>query len=495
MKHRRRTLLIGIGAALLVIGAAGACFALSPIVRSRARLALGLTRPETEGIAASGFIEAEEVEIAPEVGGRIAGILVSEGDEVVAGDILVHLDDTLARAQLEVARAGLEVARARLAQVRAGVRQEEIRRAEAQLAQAEAARDGAYQAWRDALALLESPQELDAQIVLAEAQLAQAESALHQAEALRDVAQIAKDAFEEAYEQFPPGERRRVQVALGALEDVLPNLPPELQQFIAELPDGTYTYGDWEIILSDGSITVYRWVTFSYPLEAHLIPNRYWKAWVGYNSARAAYEGALRSLDLLYAMRDDPQEIQAQVEAAEAQYRAAEAAVEMARARLEGLQAGATDEEIAAAEAQVQQAQAELDGAQVLLDKLTLVAPFDGQVLEVVKHEGELATPGVPLITLADLNQVALTVYVPENRLGQVRVGQLVEVRVDSFPGRLFLGRVVSIASEAEFTPRNIQTQEERVNMVFAVKVIVPNPDHALKPGMPADAVILTQEQ
>jgi HlyD family secretion protein len=70
-----------------------------------------------------------------------------------------------------------------------------------------------------------------------------------------------------------------------------------------------------------------------------------------------------------------------------------------------------------------------------------------------------------------------------------------VEVRVDSFPDRPFTGRVVAIADEAEFTPRNVQTQEERVNMVFAVDVRIPNPDHALKPGVPADAVIATQEQ
>jgi len=115
--------------------------------------------------------------------------------------------------------------------------------------------------------------------------------------------------------------------------------------------------------------------------------------------------------------------------------------------------------------------------------------------VEVIGHKGELATPGIPLITLADLDQVILTVYVPESRLGQVRVGQRVEVRVDSFPDRVFIGRVVTIATEAEFIPRNIQTREERVNMVFAVKVVIPNPDHALKPGMPADAVILAREQ
>jgi multidrug resistance efflux pump len=115
-------------------------------------------------------------------------------------------------------------------------------------------------------------------------------------------------------------------------------------------------------------------------------------------------------------------------------------------------------------------------------------------VLETIGHVGELAAPGIALITLADLDQVTLTVYVPENRLGYIQIGQAVEVAVDSFPDRVFVGRVTRIANEAEFTPRNVQTEEERVNMVFAVEVSIPNPDHALKPGMPADAVIQVEE-
>ena len=141
----------------------------------------------------------------------------------------------------------------------------------------------------------------------------------------------------------------------------------------------------------------------------------------------------------------------------------------------------------------MQQAQAQLDSSLVLMEKLTLTSPAGGQVLETVGHVGELAVPGATVITLADLDQVVLTVYVPENRLGLVRLGQRVEVRVDSFPERVFWGEVTTIASKAEFTPRNVQTQEERENMVFAVTVVIPNPDHSLKPGIPADAVILTR--
>ncbi len=442
-------LAIGIVVVVIVAGAA-IYFAATPTAWQSLLVRLELTRPTTSGIAASGFIEAEEIGIAPEVGGRIVEVSVEEGDPVEAGQVVVRLDDTLAQAQLQVAQAGLEMAQAQLARVRAGARPEKIRQAEAQLAQAEAARDGAYQAWQDALSMIRNPQELDAQIALAEAQLAQAEAQLRQAEALRDAAGIANDAYNDAME------------ALEKLKEI-----PE--PFRPPLP--------------------------GIQLGLHLVPTAYWRSWVGVNTARAAWEGARRALDLLYEMRRNPQQLEAQADAAEAEYRAAEAAVEAARAQLEGLRAGATDEEIAAASAAVEQAQARLESARVFLEKLTLIAPVGGQVLEVTGHEGELAAPGATLLTLADLDQVKLTVYVLENQIGWVQVGQPVEVRVDSFPDRLFQGRVVAIATEAEFTPRNIQTQEERVNMVFAVRVVIPNPDHALKPGMPADATILTQEQ
>jgi len=98
--------------------------------------------------------------------------------------------------------------------------------------------------------------------------------------------------------------------------------------------------------------------------------------------------------------------------------------------------------------------------------------------------------PGAPLLTLADLDALTLTIYVREDQLGQVQLGQVASVTVDAYPERVFAGAVDFISSQAEFTPKNVQTQEERANMVFAVKISLPNPDHALKPGMPADALL-----
>jgi multidrug resistance efflux pump len=187
--------------------------------------------------------------------------------------------------------------------------------------------------------------------------------------------------------------------------------------------------------------------------------------------------------------------LKAQVDAAQAGYRRARAGVRGAQAQLDGLRSGATPEEIRSAEAQVNQAQASLDRLLAEREKLSVVAPVGGLVLERTIRAGELVAPGATILTLGDLDHVTLTVYVPQDQLGRINVGNDVRVRVDSFPDEVFVGTLVAIASEAEFTPRNVQTEEERVNMVFAVDVSIPNPDHKLKPGVPADATIITEEQ
>jgi len=206
--------------------------------------------------------------------------------------------------------------------------------------------------------------------------------------------------------------------------------------------------------------------------------------------AQAAQDGAQQHLDNLIAMRDNPLAADAAVTAAEGKYRVAEAAVNVAQAALDALLEGAMPEEIAMAQARVRQAQASLHTLDVQLEQLTIKSPINGLVTSKVVHVGEIATPGATLMTVADLDQVTLTIYVPENQVNMVALGQAVGVEVDSFPNEVFQGEVTYIAHRAEFTPKNVQTKEERVNMVFAVKVRIPNAGHRLKPGMPADAVI-----
>ena len=454
MKREKIIPITIIAVVVIVMVAAGVYFAVNPAAWQQVLAQMDIATPEAGGMMASGFIEAEQVSISPELGGRVIELLADEGDEVQAGQVLVRLDAALLEAQIEVAQAGLDVAQAGLAQAQAGARPEQIRQAEADLAQAEACRDGAYQAWQDIIVIRDDPQELDAQIVQMRAQVAAAEAALVQATAMKDAAEIGNKAYQDGMDEMAKAREQIEEIP----EPYRPSLP-------------------------------------GLPLDFHLLPNAYWKSWVGVNTAQAGLDGARAALNDLYAMRNNPQALNAQVSAAETQHRAADAAVQMAQAQVDALRAGAADEEIAIVEAQVQQAQAALDALLVLRDKFIISAPVGGLILERNIHEGELAAPGATLLTLGDLDKVTLTVYVPEDKLGQVYLGQDVQVRVDSFPERTFIGTVTAIAHEAEFTPRNVQTQEERVNMVFAVDVDIPNSDHALKPGLPADAVIITEEQ
>jgi HlyD family secretion protein len=193
-------------------------------------------------------------------------------------------------------------------------------------------------------------------------------------------------------------------------------------------------------------------------------------------------------LNQLWALRREPLGLIAQAHAAEGRYLVLAAGVDVARARLEDLQAGPTPEELAVAEARVQQAEAEVAVLRTQIEKCTLHSPLDGVVVEEAVRVGELAAPAATLLTLADLEQVVLEVYVPEGQIGRVRLGQTVDVEVDGYPARNFEGRVVDIGSKPEFTPRNVATQEGRLNTFYVVEIRLDNSEGLLKIGMPADA-------
>jgi HlyD family secretion protein len=114
-------------------------------------------------------------------------------------------------------------------------------------------------------------------------------------------------------------------------------------------------------------------------------------------------------------------------------------------------------------------------------------SPIDGVVLERLVEPGEVVAAGGTLLILGNLNELTLTVYVPEDKYGQIALGQVCWVMVDSFPDEMFVGRVSHIADRAEFTPRNVQTTESRKTTVFAVRLDVEPAGGRLKPGMPAD--------
>jgi HlyD family secretion protein len=143
-----------------------------------------------------------------------------------------------------------------------------------------------------------------------------------------------------------------------------------------------------------------------------------------------------------------------------------------------------------AAAAQLQLSRASLRTADVKLKDTVIYAPLNGVVLRKNIEEGETVGTGTMVFTIGDLENPWVKVYVKEDRLGFVKLGQRAEVKIDTYPGKVYEGTVTYISSEAEFTPKNVQTKEERVKLVFGVKVSVKNVNNELKPGMPADVTI-----
>jgi HlyD family secretion protein len=384
-------------------------------------------------VAVSGYIEAEELAISTEIGGRISTLPVEEGQAVTEGQVLVRLDRSVADAELGVAQAKVEAARAALAWIKAGPRPEILAQAQAAVWLAEAYRDQAYQASLDAKMLVNQQQTLDLQITQVQSQVTAAQARLKAATASKDAVGIAKDKVD---------------------QDL---------QFLQK-----------------------RWGS-KINLGGNPLLNQWWLGWVGVNAADANYQGTVTLLNNLKAEKNWPVAQIAQMHAAESAYQASLSAVAQAKSRLNDLRAGATAEQIAAADAQVQVALASVSGVEAKIKKLTITAPADGVVMERTVYTDELAAPGATLITLANLDKVSLVVYVPETKLSAVQVGQKVTVQVDSFPNRSFPGEIVHIADQADFIPDKVQTSEDRVALVFAVKVSLANPEHLLKPGMPAD--------
>ena len=160
---------------------------------------------------------------------------------------------------------------------------------------------------------------------------------------------------------------------------------------------------------------------------------------------------------------------------------------------LDRLEAGSPTLEQARARAR--QAKEAVELARTRLSYSAIASPLAGVVLSRNAEPGDYMAPGVPVVTVGSLKDPWLRAYIEETDLGRVKVGQVVEVTADTYPGKRYAGRVSFIASQAEFTPKSVQTRKERVKLVYRIKVDVANPDMELKPGMPADAVLRTEER
>ncbi|MGE5140914.1 MAG: HlyD family secretion protein [Rudaea sp.] len=383
----------------------------------------------------SGFIEGEEVSVLPEIGGRIDSITANEGDRVKVGQVLVQLDRALLDSQIAQAQAAVNTAQAQLTQLKNGGRASDV-------TAAAAARDAAQQNYDK---LNAGPTASD--LAAAKAALTAAQQYYDRVKAgpTRDQLAALKAGIENARAAVTQAQAA-YDKAGGAANPYMPMLPQSTQ-----LQTATNNYNAAQAAYRDA---------LSHPTASELA------------AAQAQVQQAQAALDRLTP--DAAQRAVAQSQLGQAQ------------AALDRLTP--TADSIAVAEAQVQQAEAALNVLQVQAAKMTLKSPVDGIVTRRAFHAGEVAGPGNAILTVTNLDPVSLTIYVPETRLGQIQLGMDVPVAVDSYPEKVFRGKVVLIGSQAEFTPRNVQTKEERVNTVFAVKVELPNPDLELKPGMPADA-------
>ena len=177
-----------------------------------------------------------------------------------------------------------------------------------------------------------------------------------------------------------------------------------------------------------------------------------------------------------------------QIEAAAAQVERAGAAIRAAEANR--LEIRRREQELPLRRADIARAEAGLALIETQLADTEVYSPIDGVVLVKASEPGEILSAGTPVVTIGDLDRPWLRAYIRQTDLGKVKPGDNVKITTDSYPGKFYQGRISFIASEAEFTPKQIQTQEERVKLVYRIKIDVENPEHELKSNMPADAVI-----
>lgn len=402
------------------------------------------TGADETALTASGAIEAVQVNVAPELAGKVTEVLVDEGQSVSENDPLLRLDPSLLSAQRAVASAAVDSANAALASAQTKYDQT----LEAALAAQAAQRAKDWQV--NAPSEFDQPNwyiEQDDQIAAAQVEL--------------DAAQVAVD-------------------------DALENLDKVINRL------DTADYVDAEKKLSEARAAF---------LIAEQVKDQADDASDNTGLRDAAqdyYDEALTDLEDAQEEYDDLLDTEAaeDVEYARGQVLVAQQRYDAAYARFLTLQTGEQSPAvIAAAKAldQSKSALAQAEASLALIDaqiaKLTVNAPMSGVVLTRNVEPGEFVQPGATTLTLGNINEMTITVYIPENHYGEISLGQSATLTVDSFPDVTFDATVIQIADKAEFTPRNVQTVEGRSSTVFAIKLSVQDSDGMLKIGMPADVV------
>jgi membrane fusion protein YbhG len=444
------------------------------------------------GLTASGTIEATTVNVSPEMAGKVKEVLVEEGQAVKTGDPLLALDDSLLTSQRAVAVAQLDSANAGVQAAQNGLVTTQTQyqiTLESALAQGEKTR---LEDWFADPDLFEQPgwyYTREEQIQAMQAQADMAQKAVEDAQAkLVSVSQSLEQA------DFLKAEQRLLDARLAYLiaQDV--NYHAQ-NSATADTPKGLYN-------------RTHCGTNAGYWVENARLTNLIYKCTgdkhLGnagstlYNGARDELEDAQKAYNELLDTDSANTVLQARADVTVAQERYY-AALDFLRNLQTGDQStgviaaqGVVDQAQAAVEQAhkaVQQAQANLDLLDAQIAKLVTYAPLDSMLLTRNVEPGEYVQPGAVAFAMADLNNITITVYVPEDRYGQISLGQQAQVTVDSFPVETFTAEVIHIADQAEFTPRNVQTVEGRSSTVYAIKLKVTDSEGKLKIGMPADVV------
>jgi len=444
-------------------------------------------------LTASGTIEATQVNVAPEMAGKVTEVLADEGQAVSVDDLLIQLDPSLLAAQRAVAAASLESAKAgaKTAQNALSTAQSQYQIAlEAALAQDKKTR---IQDW-----FSKDPNRFE--------QPDWYFSRAEQLQAAQDQVDIAFKAMEESRanlenvslsvekSEFLKAEKRLLDARLAYLlaKDV-----NNLTQNSADANAPVGRYNSTHCGTNEGyRVDNKKLTNFIYGCRGD--ENLTDAGENLFDAAEQELDDAQKAYDELLDTQaaDDVLLLRAEVSVAQERYYAAldylrkfqtgeqSTAVTAAEGVLSQAQAAADQAQMA-----VGQAQANLDLIDTQIAKLTIPSPMDGVVLTRNVEVGEFVQPGATAFVLGELNNLTITVYVPENHYGEVSIGQQAELTVDSFPALTFTAEVIQIADKAEFTPRNVQTVEGRSSTVYAIKLKVNDPDGKLKIGMPADVI------
>jgi len=415
--------------------------------------------PAGSQIAASGTVEAVEVQIASEIAGKVIEIMVDEGDSFQAGDPLFRLDDEMLKSQRAQSAAALQAAKDNLTAATVAVDTAQVTLKVAEI-NAQAGKASAE------AELLPAQQALQNLYDNAGVTKTAAEQALATATRAAREAQYQYDNFTVPSDQAGLTTSKALEVMKDRLNVARKNFEPYKYE-----DSGNTTRQDLKDALDEAQ-SAYDAAVRRLELETAL------------SQANARQQKALLDLQALQngPKVEDVAALEARINAIQAAPKQAEAAVEQARTGI-----AQADAKLEQAQSAVVQAEAALDSIDVQMKKLVVHAPSSGVVLARGIEQGEVLAAGASVMTIGLLENLNITVYVPEDRYGAIKLGQKAHVIVDSFPGRVFTATITNISDKAEYTPRNVQTVEGRKSTVYAVKLTIANPDLALKIGMPAD--------